>query len=288
MAVFKIENKVSPSSIIKSLPTIQKAEVLFRSGDDTVTTPFNGFLNRFEDGSLIPVRAVKTNRYSELDHRYTFETVVRELERMKEELYVHRTSNNGDYSVVTNSIIMKKPFKLDEIPFEMNLKNRPKYALEDEDSDTFYPMITITNSFLGCSEVNFDLYRSLCANGMYMGKVLNKSIRFRHFGEIVSDFNDSVESFISSIFEKKFINKIFEEYNSQTVDKEKFAGFMGNTLGKRIEKDITEDKTFTLRNEFSAWVGLQTLTYFTTHHIKNQEKSVMAMRDYVSNLEGLR
>lgn len=285
-----LKDAIKPENVLNSLPEIKKASVWFKPSDEDILidTPFKGFVNRFEDGKVIPVKVVKSKRYSELDHKKTFETVVKELEKMGEDLCMYKMRGNGDCSVITSSIIIEKPFSLNEVPFEFKLNTKPDYISSssgEKNKDVFYPMVTITNSFLGCSEVTFDLFRSICANGIYMGKVLSKSVRFRHFGDVISEFNKSTEQFIVSIFEKRFINKIFDEYNKKTIEKEKFESFMGRNLGKRIAKEITEDLTFNLPSVFTAWIGLQVLTYYTSHKLKNQSRATTSMKAFIEGIQ---
>lgn len=274
-------------SILDRLPEIVKAEVTFKVEGKEIGTGFTGFVNKFnrdeEDARYLPIKQVKSIRYQELDHRVTVGKVLTELEAFKEELRLHQFTANAEYSVVKTAFILDKPFKLSHVPFEENFGNRaPDYYTGEGDNkvDEFYPLITVVNSFLGCSTVSFNLYRRKCSNGLLFGEVFGRKIAFRHFGDVAERFNKETESFLSNIFEKRFVERVFEEYNAKEISKQDLVEFSGQTLGSRISKELNEGTgTFNqLPSTMSYWVALQIISWYTTHKVKDQYKAVNALK----------
>lgn len=289
--IFKRDANVSPEVMEVMLPTVHQVPVYFELEDKSMLkTASHGFINKFPDGKITPIRVVKSDRYSELDHTHTFNTVVSELKNLNEGLRMQSFSMNHDASLVRSSIVLDKAFNLDEVPVEFNMKNVPSYARNpfndsndgfSKGGDIFYPMISITNSFHGSSQVSFNLFRRICENGLMFGEVLNEKIAFRHFGDIQNEFNEKVQQFIMKIFEKRFIEKIFEKYNSVNMSKDEVQTFSEKNLGKRVAKEIgAGDGEFgTLQRQMTAWAFLQILTRYTTHNVKNYNVAQSALKN---------
>ena len=286
--IYRNEDNVNVLDVISNqIPSIEPVDVAYiRRNGSTVPTTFKSYVNILDD-KFYPVKSVKSDRYQELDHKGVFNKTFNELKGLNEDVSIYSLERNGDYSEVTMGFLIDKPFKLNQVPFEFNLKNPPSYTRNyKDDGDMFYPLVSVTNSFLNCSEVSFNLYRRICANGMLMGKVMNRNISFRHFGDIINRFNDETQKFIMSIFEKRFVDNIFETYNTKNTTKAEFGKFIGDNLGKRIQKDIEEDDTFVLPKEFTAWAGLQVLTYYTSNVIKNNQRGLHALKMYNNHFNG--
>lgn len=287
--VFNFDKAVAPDEILKQVPSIQKAKVLFEleGSELAIETPFHGFVNKFEDGRIIPIKQVKSDRYQELDHRNTLSKVIDELGGFNENLKIQSYLANSEHSIIKTSIILDKPFSMEHVPFELNMHSLPSYVGSNEPKDDkFYPMITVTNSFLGCSEVSFNLFRLICSNGMLFGEVFKEKISFRHFGDVIGRFNEETGKFLMKIFEKRFIDKMFETYEKKQIKKDNFVEFMNENLGKRVGKEIEENERFALNKKFSSWIAFNVLTYYTTHLIKNYAKQVNSQKAFMQMIGG--
>lgn len=287
--IFNFKKAISPDEVLLKVPSIRKAKVLFELEDSEIalSTPFHGYVNQFEDGRLIPIKQVKSDRYQELDHRNTLTKVITELKSFGEELKIQSYTANSEHSIIKTSIILDKPFSMEHIPFELNMPQTPSYVESTKwKDDKFYPMITVTNSFLGCSEVSFNLFRLICSNGLLFGEVFKEKIAFRHFGDVTERFNEETGKFLMKIFEKRFIDGFFETYEKKQIKKDTFVKFMDENLGKRVGKEIEENERFALKKQFSSWAALNILTYYTTHLIKNYAKQVRAQKNFMQLMGG--
>jgi len=84
------------------------------------------------------------------------------------------------------------------------------------------------------------------------------------------------------LFEKRFIDRVFEKTNKKSITVDKFGKFLGETLGKRVEKEVVENKIFSLPKTISLWACLQILTYYTSHKIKDQYRVVNSQRRLIN------
>ncbi len=280
--VFNFNTAITPDEVLVNVPVIEKTKVLFElPSAQKIETPFHGYVNKFDDGRIIPIKQVKSDRYQELDHRATLTRVIDELKSFNENLKIQSYTANAEHSVLRTSIILDKPFTMEQVPFELNMPQTPSYVDSNKwKDDKFYPMITVTNSFLGCSEVSFNLFRLICSNGMLFGEVLREKLSFRHFGDVTERFNEETGKFLMKIFEKRFMDNIFSVYEKKQMKKDTFVKFMEQNLGKRVGKELEENERFALKKQFSSWVAFNILTYYTTFLIKNYAKQVNAQKNF--------
>jgi len=248
----------------------------------TIDPKYKLAVHEFLDGRQQTVPVLRADSYQELAHRYVFDRIHQVLEdgslghKIMNPIY---SRNSGELQV---DVVLDKSYKMDEKLFEKDWGI--KYTDDDKKNKGVYrPIIRVRNSFIQSSEVQMGILRVVCSNGMIgleMGK-MSEPMKFTHIGQVMPQFNQSVDQLIASLFEKNVVENMMLRLEAQPTTLEAIVGWLIEYTGKEAatmalhqfgiaEKDPAEEVT--------KWIAYNMMTWAVSNALGGYNRRARAQR----------
>ncbi len=270
--------KTNPDIIKKSIPELIVVDDIVITGHDIMSdtdVEYNvsdyKVCGHMHDGQFHVVPSMKSRRYHEMSHQYTFDNVTGALNDRGIQHSVWKQRFDRSFGVMQTDFVLNRPYKINEKTFEKQYKI--SYA-DNVGAGEYIPMVRLTNSFFKASKLEFALIRVLCANGMI--KIADKlSISFPHVDKyVMENFQHQTNTFLGSIFDSHFVENMIENMSAHPVLIPHFLQWVANTAGVRsVDKVNTQFKLDSMgAKKFNFWMAYNIVTWLASHHVRSQTR----------------